>query len=163
MVTSVEGIAAVLRDFTPGAAGIWTLVAMMGLYLIREWRETRKLSAEDRLARRDGYAKQVENLQAENRKLREDIADIEQRHSDYRRLCHAETDQLRDQVVRLEDRISGLLRKLADVAIRAARGDMDQETATLILQLAADAATPVETLPVRSTTRMSGGDHDRSD
>lgn len=143
----LSAIAAVFRDFTPGAAGIWTLVAMMGLYLIREWRETRKLSAEDRLARRDGYAKQVENLQAENRKLREDIADIEQRHSDYRRLCHQETDQLRDQVVYLNNRISGLLRKLADVAIRAARGDMDSDTAQLILQLAAEAAAPLPAPP----------------
>lgn len=143
----LSAISAIMRDFTPGAAGIWTLVAMMGLYLIREWRETRKLSAEDRLARREGYAKQVENLQAENRKLRGDIADMEQRHSDYRRLCHQETDQLRDQVVYLNNRISGLLRKLADVAIRAARGDMDADTAQLILTLAAEAAAPLASPP----------------
>ena len=140
---NVGEIAKILAEFTPGAYGIWTLVAMLGLYLIREWRETRKLSAEDRLARREGYAKQVEGLQQENRQLRADLAAVEERHDNYRRLCHQETDQLRDQVVHLENRISGLLRKLADVAIRAARGDMDADTAQLILQLAADAATPL--------------------
>lgn len=155
-------IAKMFADFTPGAAGIWTLVAMMGLYLIREWRETRKLSADDRLARREGYAKQVENLQGENRKLRSDLADVETRHADYRRLCHAETDQLRDQVVNLENRMSGLLRKLADIAVRAARGEIDSNIAAAILQLAAEAAGTVPTGPAQSISNL-GGSNARTD
>lgn len=139
-------VAQFFKDFTPGAYTLLYLAVLATAYFVREWRETRKLSSEDRLARRDGYAKQVASLQAENRGLRADVADIEKRHDEYRRLCHAETDQLRDQVVMLENRMSGLLRKLADVAVRAARGDVDKDTATLILQLAAEAAAPLPTV-----------------
>jgi hypothetical protein len=145
----VTEILAIFKDFTPGTYGIWSLVLMGLAYALREWRETRKLSAEDRLARREGYAKQVEGLQKENRELRADLAAVEERHDNYRRLCHAETDQLRDQVVHLENRMSGLLRKLADVAVRAARGDVDKETAALILQLVADATAPIMQMPSR--------------
>lgn len=129
----------IIGQFTPGAAGVWTGVLMFAVYMIREWRETRKMSAEDRLARREGYAKQVESLQGENRQLRSDMAGMEERHENYRRLCHQETDQLRDQVVMLENRLAGLLRKMADVAIRAARGEIDAAMAATILQIASEA------------------------
>lgn len=138
-----EILANIVRDFTPGAAGVWTGVIMFAGWLMREWRETRKLSAEDRQARREGYAKQVELLTTENRGLMADQRALREEYDRYRTLCHAETDQLRDQVVALENRISGLLRKVADVAVRAARGDMDAQTAELILSLAADAAAPI--------------------
>lgn len=99
---------------SPGL-GIWTC-AMLGLvYFAREWRATRQLSAEDRLARREGYAKQVEGLQVENRRLREDIREMEVRHAQYRELCHAETESLRVKVNQLLDQIAGLHRQeLAD-------------------------------------------------
>ena len=128
----------IFRDFTPGAYGIWTGVLMLAAYFLREYRETRKLSLDDRLARRDGYAKQVEALSEEARRLRNDLAALEKRHDDYRRQCHVETDQLRDQVVFLENRLAGVLRKVADIAVRVARGEVTADMAAAILQLAND-------------------------
>lgn len=135
----MNDLLSVFKEFTPGAYGVWSGVLMFAAWWLREWRETRKLSAEDRLARRDGYAKQVEMLMGENRNLRSDLSAVEKRHSEYRKLCHEETDQLRDQVVTLENRIAGLMRKLADVAIRAARGEIDSDMAASILRLATEA------------------------
>lgn len=109
------------REFTPGAYGIWALVIMGFLYGMREWRETRKLSLEDRLARRDGYAKQVSDLTVENRELRDEIAAVRASHEEYRQLCHQETDQLRAQVYRLEADINGVLRGLTLAQIHAIR------------------------------------------
>lgn len=81
-------VAKIAADMTPGAVGIWFLVAMFAIYFIREWRETRKLSLEDRLARRDGYAKQVSGLQVENRELRAEVQRVMDTHDAYRKLCH---------------------------------------------------------------------------
>jgi len=136
-------LARILASFTPGAAGIWVGVLMFAGWWLKEWRETRKLSLDDRLARRDGYAAQVASLTTENRNLRADLAEIEERHSRYRELCHKETDQLRSHVVRLEDRVAGLMRTLADVAVRAARGDIDATMAASILALAQQAEKPI--------------------
>lgn len=130
----------VLHDFTPGAAGVWTLVLMGFLYLVREWRETRKLSAEDRIARRDGYAHQVETLMQENRQQRAEMQTMRREADEYRRICQSENDQLRDEVLNLEHRVVGLTRKLADIAVRAARGDINAEMAASILQIATEAA-----------------------
>jgi hypothetical protein len=101
-----------VNGLTITGAGTWTGVSMLAVYLLREWRETRKLSAEDRLARREGYAKQVENLQVENRKLRGDLIANEQLHSEYRRSCQEENDQLRAEIRGLEDDIAGLKRRI---------------------------------------------------
>lgn len=144
----MQELVSIFKEFTPGAYGIWSGVLMFAAWWLREFRETRKLSADDRLARREGYAKQVEQLMDENRNLRGDLVALEKRHSDYRTICHQETDQLRDQVVGLENRIAGLMRKLADVALRAARGEIDADMAASILQLATESA-PVE--PKRRT------------
>lgn len=93
-----------------GAAGIWVGVLLIFAHMLREWRETRKLSAEDRLARREGYAKQVESLMRENRALREDLARMEAEHTAHRKSCHEETDALRKKVRILEDEISEIMR-----------------------------------------------------
>ena len=106
-------------------AGTWTGVAMFTIYLFREWRETRKLSADDRMARREGYAKQVEGLMGENRKLRNDLADAETRHDSYRRACQAETDQLRDEIRGLEDKYLGLQRTISAQAGAMGRALID--------------------------------------
>lgn len=109
-------------------AGTWTGVTMFAAYLVREWRETRKLSAEDRLARREGYAKQVEMLlgaqdrdRAENRRLRGDLQSLENTHDEYRRACQEETDQLRGDIRRLEDDLNGYRRRLDASAAEAGR------------------------------------------
>ena len=126
----VEDIRAIMAAFTPGAVGIWVGVGMMLIYAIREWRETRKLSAEDRIARRDGYAAQVSALHAENRALAGDMRDLRQEYDHYRELCQRENDQLRAQVIKLEFDLAGLKRKTATLArdmARLAKGDGEME------------------------------------
>lgn len=120
-----------INGLTITGAGTWTGVVMFAGWLAREWRETRKLSADDRLARREGYAKQVENLQVENRKLRGDLADQEERHTEYRHACQRETDQLRGEIRGLEDEMTGLKRRLdsqAGALGRAMLGSIDAPT-----------------------------------
>lgn len=119
---------------------------MFAAWWLREWRETRKLSADDRLARREGYQKQVELLTAENRNLMADQRALREEYDRYRTMCHQETDQLRDQVVTLETRMAGMMRKMADIAVRAARGEMTPDLAAAILQLATE-ADPAHTPP----------------
>jgi len=122
----------VLAGFTPGGAGVWTLVVMVGAYLAREWRETRKLSLEDRNARREGYARQVETLMGENRALVNDLHRLHEEydagmralradHDAYRKQCQVETDQLRSMVVALEGEVEGLKRRVATDAIELVR------------------------------------------
>lgn len=110
-----------LAKFSPGTIPGWALVALGLFYFFREWRETRKMSAEDRLARRDGYAKQVTDLTIENRALRADLVANEKLHSDYRRDCQRETDQLRGEIRSLEDEVSGLKRRIDGQGSAAAR------------------------------------------
>ena len=114
-------LAALLRDFTPGAYGIWTGVLMFAAWWLREWRETRKLSLDDRNARREGYAKQVELLMRENRALGEDIKSLRGQYDDYRVRCEGETDQLRTHIVALENRVTGFRRMFATLQITMAR------------------------------------------
>ena len=114
-------LAKFFAEFTPGAYGIWGIFVLVAGFIGKEWRETRKLSLEDRLARRDGYAKQVENLQKENRDLRTEMIASEARHEEYRRLCHAETDALRQNIIRLEGEVAGFKRRIDHQGIELAR------------------------------------------
>lgn len=114
-------IATILKEFTPGAAGVWTGVLMFAAYFLKEWRETRKLSAEDRLARRDGYQKQVELLLTENRALLADQAALRKEYDDHRKLCYTETEQLRKMLIDLQGELEGLKRRVATDAIEIHR------------------------------------------
>lgn len=114
-------LAKLIADITPTSVGTWMLVLMLAVYGLREWRETRKLSLEDRLARRDGYARQVEELHGENRKLRYDLSQLHQEYDLYRKMCQEENSQLRTQIRRVEDMIAGLERRVATDAIELAR------------------------------------------
>lgn len=102
---------AMLKDWAPQAYGIWTLVLIALLYFAREYRETRKLSAADRQARREGFTWQVENLQDENRELRRELTSVNRDFDDYRRNCQTETNQLRSEVRELEDKYASLERR----------------------------------------------------
>lgn len=108
-------------NWQPQAYGIWTGVIMFAGWLLRELRETRKLSTEDRQARREGFAHQVEGLQVENRNLRLDLSALRHEYDDYRRLCHHETDELRGQVVELSNELTGLKRRLDSQSVAVAR------------------------------------------
>lgn len=103
-----------LKDagFTPGSYGIFGIALMIAAWMAKEYRETRKLSLDDRNARREGYAKQVENLQDENRDLREDQRKLRDEYENYRKLCHSETDSLRNLVIGLQGEIAGYKRRL---------------------------------------------------
>ena len=120
----MDGILAKLVSdggWTPGGVGIWVLVMLAATYLFREWREYRKLSIEDRNARREGYAKQIEDLMRENREQREDMRKLREEYDVHRRICQQETDQLREMIVKLEDEVQGLKRRVATDAIEILR------------------------------------------
>ncbi len=136
MGQAMNAAAQILAEFTPGAAGIWVGVFMFAGWLLREWRETRKLSADDRIARREGYEKQVQILAAENRALAKGIRDLREEYDTYRGVCQTENDQLRGQVIKLEFDLAGMRRKTATLArdiARLARDD-DAEMNRLIAQ-----------------------------
>lgn len=109
------------KQFTPGAYGIWTGVLMFAAWFLKEWRETRKLSADDRLARREGYAKQVEQLSYENRALRGDLRDIRKEYDEHRKQCHEETDQLRQMIITSQNEVQGYKRKVDTLSIELAK------------------------------------------
>lgn len=111
--------------FTPTAAAGWTGVVMFATWMTREWRAERKLSLEDRQARREGYAKQVENLQGENRALRSDLMATEKRHTEYRQLCEQETDQLRHELREVRDEMTGIKRQIESHGTSAAHAVAD--------------------------------------
>lgn len=114
-------LAKIAAEFTPGAVGVWVGVIMFAGWILREWRETKKLSAEDRLARREGYEKQVQLLTAENRELAEDQRQLREEYDRYRKLCQEETDALRKHVVKLEFDLAGLRRRADTLARDLAR------------------------------------------
>ena len=114
-------VANVMQDVTPGAVGVWIAVGMLAVHFIREWRENRKLSADDRIARREGYETQVRDLRTENRALIEDLRALRKEYDEHRKICQQETDQLRDMLVALQDELQGLKRKVATDAIELAQ------------------------------------------
>lgn len=114
--------------WTPGGVGIWLLVFMGLGWIGKEWREYRKLSIEDRNARREGYAQQVEALMQENRALMSDMRDLRKEYDDHRKICQAETDQLRDMIVSLEGEVQGLKRRATVDAIELVRLKGNQGT-----------------------------------
>jgi predicted nucleic acid-binding Zn-ribbon protein len=98
--------------FTPGAYGIYAILAAILFNSLREYRENRKLSSSDRQARREGFEKQVQILQDENREQREDMRKLRDEYDGYRQICQEETNDLRQQVRRLENEQTGYKRRL---------------------------------------------------
>lgn len=129
----------VLSDFTPGAVGIWVGVGWLIIQGVGKWLENRKLTVEERQANREGFTQEVTNLRSENRSLLDDQRLLRREYDDHRRQCQIETDQLREHIVSLENRMAGMMRKVADIAVRAARGEIDANMAASILALAAEA------------------------
>ncbi len=116
------------KEMTPGSYGVY---AILLAYLINLWnqrREDRKLSAADRQANREGFQRLVEDLQhrvsdlqEESRLQGEDGRKLRVEYDTYRKLCQAETDQLRAMSVANQDEIQGLKRKLTDANIEISK------------------------------------------
>jgi septal ring factor EnvC (AmiA/AmiB activator) len=115
-------LAKLIPELTPGALGIWLfgflLVSTQLLKWAGEYRALRKLPLDQRQANREGFAAQVELLQKqlagsdeENRRTRVEIRQLRNDYDRYRRLCHDETHQLRQQIIRLEDDLAGYRRQ----------------------------------------------------
>lgn len=132
----LEGVPSFLSGVTPGSAGIWFIAAMVAVHFFREWRLTRRLSLDDRLARRDGYAAQVTGLMVENRSLRTEmdkrdlshqarIIALEGKYDKYRELCEHTEEQHRKEILGLMDKVAGLGRQIAayETAKRRTEGD----------------------------------------
>lgn len=107
--------------WTPGGVGIWVIALMVFGYLAKEWREYRKLSIEDRNARREGYTHQIEMLLAENRLLMDDQRKLRVEYDEHRKICQVETDQLRTMIMELETKVQGLTRRVATDALEIIR------------------------------------------
>lgn len=133
--------AEILRDFTPGAYGIWTGVLLFAGWLLREYRETRKLSSADRQARREGFSAQVDQLADENRDLRGDLRALREEYDRYRSMCQTETDGLRGQIIKLEFDMAGLRRRADTLARDVAQLVSDGRTELQPLIDRFDAAT----------------------
>lgn len=128
-------------QWQPQAYGIWGLFVLVSGYMFKGWLETRKLSIEDKMARREGYARQVETLHSENRNLSGDLSSLRREYDeyrrghqaefdDYRRACQAENEQLRQGQVSLQNEVTGLKRRLDSQAVSLARqlGDIKGES-----------------------------------
>lgn len=116
------------KEITVGGIGIWIVVFMLAIYGLREWRDTRKLSVEERQANREGFSKQVELLMGECAALRqwganlgEQLHGLRQEYDEHRRLCFDETDQLRKHIVELENEVAGMKRARAQESVSVAR------------------------------------------
>ena len=114
-------IVSFLPEMTAGGYGVWTGVVAFLAYWGKQYLEERKLTAADRQARREGFEAQVTLLMNENRALRLEMNADRIAHAEYRRLCHMETDQLRAQVILLENEVVGYKRKVDAAAVYAAR------------------------------------------
>jgi hypothetical protein len=136
-MTDSDTLARIAAGFTPGAVGIWVGVLGAAGMLFKRWIENRKLTIDERQAKREGFSAQVEFLTKENRQLREDYDEYrstaEDRYDRYRRQCEQETEQLRDQLRAIQDDMIGLKRKFdaqADALGRAAIGGMNAPTSS---------------------------------
>lgn len=127
------------KDWTPGAVGIWVIIAMIAIYVAREVRENRKLSSDDKQAKRQGFEATTKRLADENRALMADMATLRDENNKDRKAFHdevaalrkeneteraaffRENDQLRQMVVRLENRVAGYKRQVAALQIWLAR------------------------------------------
>lgn len=124
----MDDLALFFKSFTPGAWGIWTGVALFMYYMGKQYIEERKLSAADRAARREGYEKQIQMLTAENRAVMEMQGKLREEYDKYREICHKETDELREQSIRLENTVQGLRRRIDTIGLVIARSiDIDPE------------------------------------
>tara|TARA_Y100001968_G_C19347626_1_gene712927 strand:- start:439 stop:819 length:381 start_codon:yes stop_codon:yes gene_type:complete len=119
----------------PGALGVWALVIIGAVYFIKEWRENRKLSSEDKLALRDGYAHQVQMLMAENRSLGKDQSELREEYKKYRTACQEETDDLRNQIFALQAMVEETRRENSILKSLLAEYKPDSEITTLLVQL----------------------------
>lgn len=144
----IEFFQNIAGQLTLGSAGIWMLVIGGFAHLFREWRLTRRLSLDDRIARRDGYAAQVTNLTAENRALRTEMDnrdaghasryhELEQKYDRYRELCEATEEQHRREIFGLMQQAAGFKRRL-DAVIAAVFRLVPEELKTEIMLAAAE-------------------------
>lgn len=121
--------AELVMQITPGNWGIIvTLVGIAASWFFKQWKETRQLTAEERLAKREGFTKQLElamaetaAARAENRLLSQDMQNLRAEYNEHRRLCYAETEQLRNMLIAQSDEIEGLKRRIAQDALELSK------------------------------------------
>lgn len=110
-----------LRQVTPGGWGIWLIVIMLASYLAREWKDNRKLTADERQAKREGFTRQTEILMRENRELLTDLRQLRQEYDAHRKICYQETAQLREMLEEQMTEVQGLKRKVSGQALEIAQ------------------------------------------
>ncbi len=124
----MQGIQYFFQEMTPGAYGIYGLF-FLAIGGIIKWRlDLGKLSLDERVAKREGFTKQVELLlqelkgvREENRLLLKDNHDLREEYNAFRILCHKENEQLRKMIIEVTDDLEGLKRERAQDLIHAIR------------------------------------------
>lgn len=116
----MEWIGELLQNDATRTLGILALVGLGVIYLVREWRATRKLTTEERQARREGFAAQVDLLmrelaecRAECRGQLSDQQSLRRENDDFRRLAYQIQEQQRREILDLREEVEGLKRKQA--------------------------------------------------
>ena len=131
----MQWVVQVMRDITPGAAGVWVLVLAVLGWMLQQYRENRKLSDADKIARRQGYEVEVRELRDECRALRADQTALRDDYDKYRRDCQEETDELRAENRQLRGIIEGLQTRVKLLTDALARFDMDDPMAKMLVML----------------------------
>lgn len=114
-------VAHLIQTITPGNWGIiLTLLAFGSGWAMTQWKENRKLTTAERLAKREGFTAQVELLLNENRALLNDMHQLRIEYDNHRKLCYHETEQLRGMVIALQNEVEGLKRRATQDALEIA-------------------------------------------
>ena len=104
-----------LQGFTPAATGIWLFGSSGALVwfvsIMRERRLDRKLSIDDREARRAGFTAQLTQYQTTQGELMKAQTELRREYDEYRRACQTETALLRSQIIQLENDVAGWKRR----------------------------------------------------
>lgn len=145
-----QAIAKFVSELTPGGWGVWIAVVYYittnSAKMFNGWVSMRKLSLEEKQANREGFTKQVDalnkqvsSMQGEVDGLRTENRNLRAEYDQHRRVCQVETEQLRNEIIRLEGVLAGMFRKVAAVALKVTRGEVDKNSVTAILELAMEA------------------------
>lgn len=121
MVSDVLNILKSL-GFTPGAYGIYGILAFVAVHFMKEWSADRRLSVEDRQAKREGFTRQLDIYRQENRQLLDDQSKLRKEYDDYRRLCQMETDHLREMLIAVQGELAGYKRRVDTLSMIVAQG-----------------------------------------
>ena len=97
----------IIQSMTPGGWGVWTLVALSAVTLIKGWPAMKKLQNEADGAMRSDFLKMISDLRAELDKEKD--------------RCERSEQALRSEIDRLHGQIHELRNSMVELSLRASR------------------------------------------